>query len=120
MITTVVRLTILSDSQLATKKTPNAALQTLFKKLSTSETHKCVDTFFNKSSNGTNTKELLDMLYQKNTVNGVQTIYNCPSDIHSVENVTIEEDCSGRNLLDELVFDLPNTMTLVSAVASPF
>ena len=31
------------------------------------------------------------MLYQKNTVNDVQTIYNCLSDIHYVENVTIEE-----------------------------
>ena len=59
------------------------------------------------------------MLYQKNTVNVVQTVHNCLSDIHYVENVTIREDCLGKNPSDELVFDLPNTMTLVSVVAGP-
>ena len=57
------------------------------------------------------------MLHQKNTVNGVQTVYNCFFDIYSVENVTWGEDYLGKNLLDKLAFDLPNTMALVSAVA---
>ena len=59
--------------------------------LSTGEARKCVDNIYNNSSNRTNTKELLEMLHQKNTVNDVQTIHNCLSDIHSLEDVTIEE-----------------------------
>ena len=92
----------------------------LIKKLSTGETHKCVGNFFNKSSNGTNTMELLDMPHQKNTVNDIRTIYNSFFDIYSVENITIGEDCLGKNSLDEPVFDLPNTTTVISAVTGPF
>ena len=61
--------------------------------------------------------ELLDMLHQKNTVNDIRTIHNYLFDIHSVEDVTIREDCLGKNPSDELVFDLPNTMFVISAVA---
>ena len=95
------------------------ALQISIKKLSKGETHKCVDNIYNNSSNGTNTEELLDTLYQKNTVNDIRTIYNSFFDIYSVENITIGEDCLGKKSLDELVFDLPNTTTVVSAVAGP-
>ena len=53
------------------------------------------------------------MLYRKNTVNDIRTIYNSFFDIYSVENITIGEDCLGKNSLDELVFDLPNTMFVI-------
>ena len=75
------------------------ALPTVIKKLSKVETRKGVDNFCNSSSNGTNTKELLDMLYQKDTVNDVQTIYNCLSDVYSVENVIVGEGRLGKNPL---------------------
>ena len=64
--------------------------------------------------------ELLDMPHQKNTVNDIRTIYNSFFDIYSVENITIGEDCLGKNSLDEPVFDLPNTTTVISAVTGPF
>ena len=63
IITTVPGLSIFLDPQQVTKKIPNAALQTLIKKLSTGEARKCVDNIYNNYSNGTNTKELLDIFH---------------------------------------------------------
>ena len=55
------------------------------------------------------------MLHQKNLVNNVQTVYSCFFDVYNVENVTIGEDCLGKNPLATQSL----TMTLVSAVAGP-
>ena len=67
----------------------------LVKKSSTGEFRFFVDNFCNSSGNGSNAKELLDMLYQKDTVNDVQNVYNYFSDVYSVENVSIGEGLLG-------------------------
>ncbi len=56
------------------------------------------------------------MLYQKDTVNNVQTVYSCLFDVYSVENVTMGRSLLGQKPLSELIFVPPNTMTPVLAV----
>ena len=95
------------------------ALPTVIKKLSKVETRKGVDNFCNILSNGTNTRELLDMLYQKDTLNDVQTIYNCLSDVYSVENVSVGEGRLGKDPFSGPVFKLLNNMTLIPVLTVP-
>ena len=59
------------------------------------------------------------MLYQKSTVNDVQTVYNTSLTSTTWKMLPREKITQVGTPPNGLVFDLPNTMTLVSAVAGP-
>ena len=77
------------------KKVSDVAFPTLIKKSSTGKFRFFVGNFCDSSSNGTNVRELLDMLHQKNFVNSVQTVCSCFFDVYNMENVTIGEELLG-------------------------
>ena len=103
----------------AAKKILNTALLTLIKKSSTGDARELIDDFCGSSSGETNAKELLDFLYQKYSVNDVQTVYDCISRIHSMANATAEEKVTWVRSFTDVIFNFPNIRSLISTVTDP-
>ena len=107
------------ESVSAAKKILNTALLTLIKKSSTGDARELIDNYCDSSSGETNAKELLDFLYQKYSVNDVQTVYDCISRIHSMTNASVEEKVDWVRSVTDLIFNFPNIQSLISAVTDP-
>ena len=107
------------ESVSAAKKILNTALLTLIKKSSTGDARELIDNYCDSSSGETNAKELLDFLYQKYSVNDVQTVYDCISRMYSMVNATVEEKVAWVRSFTDVIFNFPNTMSLISNVSDP-